>query len=91
MIADDGQDRYALNTGNSADGQPNFALTVIAGSPSEFGNTISVGDLNNDGRTDVIVTDIDADLGPFCPSSAAVYVPLESDDMDTDDLDFEAL
>ena len=69
VIADDGQDRYALNTGNSADGQPNFALTVIAGSPSEFGNTISVGDLNNDGRTDVIVTDIDADLGPFCPSS----------------------
>ena len=69
IIADDGQDRYALNTGNSADGQPNFALTVIAGSPSEFGNTISVGDLNNDGRTDVIITDVDSDLGPFCPSS----------------------
>ena len=69
IIADDGQDRYCLNTGNAADGQPNFSLTVIAGSPSEFGNTISVGDLNRDGRTDVVITDIDADLGPFCPSS----------------------
>ncbi len=69
VIADDGQDRYALNTGNAADGQPNYALTVIAGSTSEFGNTISVGDLNRDGRTDVIITDVDSDLGPFCPSS----------------------
>lgn len=69
VIADDGQDRYALNTGNAADGQPNFSLTVMAGSPSEFGNTISVGDLNRDNRTDVIITDIDSDLGPFCPSS----------------------
>lgn len=69
VIADDGQDRYCLNTGNGADGQPNFSLNVIAGSPSEFGNTISIADLNLDGRNDVIVTDIDADLGPFCPSS----------------------
>ncbi len=69
IIADDGQDRYCLNTGNAADGQPNFSLTVMTGTPSEFGNTISVGDLNKDGRTDVIITDIDADLGPFCPSS----------------------
>ena len=69
IIADDGQDRYALNTGNASDGQPNFALTVMTATPSEFGNTISVGDLNRDNRIDVIVTDIDADLGPFCPSS----------------------
>ncbi len=69
VIADDGQDRYCLNTGNAADGQPNFSLNVISGSPSEFGNTISIGDLNRDGRNDVIVTDVDSDLGPFCPSS----------------------
>ncbi len=69
VIADDGQDRYCLNTGNAADGQPNFSLTVMTATPSEFGNTISVGDLNKDGKTDVIITDIDADLGPFCPSS----------------------
>lgn len=69
VIADDGQDRYMLNAGNDATGQPNFTTTVMTGSPSEFGNTISIGDLNRDGRQDVIVTDIDADLGPFCPSS----------------------
>lgn len=69
VIADDGQDRYCLNTGNDSTGQPNFSINVIAGSPSEFGNTISIADLNRDGRNDVIVTDIDADLGPFCPSS----------------------
>lgn len=69
VIADDGQDRYCLNTGNAADGQPNYSLYVISGSPSEFGNTISIGDLNRDGRNDVIITDIDSDLGPFCPSS----------------------
>lgn len=69
VIADDGQDRYCLNTGNDGTGQPNFSINVIAGSPSEFGNTISIADLNRDGRNDVIVTDIDADLGPFCPSS----------------------
>jgi len=69
VIADDGQDRYCLNTGTDSTGQPNFSINVIAGSPSEFGNTISIGDLNRDGRPDVIVTDIDADLGPFCPSS----------------------
>lgn len=69
IIADDGQDRYCLNTGNAADGQPNYSLTVMSGSPSEFGNTISVGDLNKDGRTDAIICDIDADLGPFCPTS----------------------
>ena len=69
VIADDGQDRYCINTGNAADGQPNFSLHVIADSPSEFGNTISIGDLDRDGRKDVIVTDVDSDLGPFCPSS----------------------
>jgi hypothetical protein len=69
IVADDGQDRYCLNTGNGTDGLANFTTYVIAGSPSEFGNTISIADLNNDGRKDVIVTDVDSDLGPFCPSS----------------------
>jgi len=70
VIADDGQDRYCLNTGSDSTGQPNFSISVIADSQGGwFGNTISIADLNRDGRDDVIVTDIDADLGPFCPSS----------------------
>ncbi|MDI9410617.1 MAG: VCBS repeat-containing protein, partial [Bacteroidia bacterium] len=69
IVADDGQDRYCLNAGNGTDGLANFTTYVISGSPSEFGNTISIADLNNDGRKDVIVTDVDSDLGPFCPTS----------------------
>jgi len=69
IVADDGQDRYCLNSGNGTDGLANFVTYVISGSPSEFGNSIAIADLNNDGRKDVIVTDVDSDLGPFCPSS----------------------
>lgn len=69
VVADDGQDRYALNTGVGTDNLANFTTYVITGSPSEFGNSIAIADLNNDGRKDVIVTDVDSDLGPFCPSS----------------------
>ncbi|MBM4110490.1 MAG: VCBS repeat-containing protein, partial [Phycisphaerae bacterium] len=69
IVADDGQDRYCLNSGNGTDGLANFVTFVISGSPSEFGNSIAIADLNNDGRKDVIVTDVDSDLGPFCPTS----------------------
>ncbi len=69
VIADDSQDRYCINTGNGTDGQANFSLTVIADSVSEFGNSITITDMNNDGRRDVIITDIDADLPSFCPTS----------------------
>jgi hypothetical protein len=69
VIVDDGQDKYMLNNGNDATGLPTFTSYTIADSLSEFGNTTQVGDLDNDGRVDVIITDVDADLGPFCPQS----------------------
>ena len=69
VIVDDGQDKYLLNTGNAANGDPNFTSYTIADSLSEFGNSTQVGDLDKDGRVDVIITDVDADLGPFCPQS----------------------
>ena len=69
IIVDDGQDKYLINTGNAVDGQPNFVSYTIADSLSEFGNTTQCGDLDKDGRIDVIITDVDADLGPFCPQS----------------------
>lgn len=69
VVADDGQDKYLINTGNDASGAANFTSYTIAQSLSEFGNTIQCGDLDNDGRIDVIITDVDADLGPFCPST----------------------
>ncbi|MSR17805.1 MAG: VCBS repeat-containing protein [Phycisphaerales bacterium] len=69
VIADDGQDRYCINTGNGTDGQANFSISVIADSVGEFGNTITIADFDNDGKKDVIICDVDSDLGPFCPSS----------------------
>ena len=69
VIVDDGQDKYLINTGNDATGQPSFTSYTIADSLSEFGNSTQVGDLDKDGRIDVIVTDVDADLGPFCPQT----------------------
>lgn len=69
IVADDGQDKYLINTGNDGTGQPNFTSYTIAQSLSEFGNTIRSADLDNDGKIDTIITDVDADLGPFCPTT----------------------
>ncbi len=69
VVADDGQDKYLINTGNDANNAPNFTSYTIAQSQSEFGNSITTGDMDKDGRPDVIITDVDADLGPFCPST----------------------
>ncbi len=69
VVADDGKDKYLINTGNDANGAANFTSYTISQSLSEFGNTIQVGDLDNDGRIDAIITDVDADLGPFCPTT----------------------
>jgi hypothetical protein len=69
VVADDGKDRYALHTGNNASGQAIFSISIINDSLNEFGNAIIIEDLDLDGRKDVIVCDVDADLGPFCPTT----------------------
>lgn len=69
VVVDDGQDKVLINTGNNASGYANFTSYTIADSLAEFGNTTRVADLDNDGRKDVIICDVDADLGPFCPTT----------------------
>ena len=69
VVVDDGQDKVLINTGNNAQGYANFTSYTIADSLAEFGNTSRVADLDNDGRLDVIICDVDADLGPFCPTT----------------------
>jgi hypothetical protein len=69
VVADDGKDRYALHTGNNASGQALFSISIINDSLNEFGNAIIIEDLDLDGRNDVIICDVDADLGPFCPTT----------------------
>ena len=69
LVVDDGQDRVVINNGNGPDGFADFTTYVIADSLSEFGNTARLVDLNNDGRLDAIICDVDADVGAFCPST----------------------
>jgi hypothetical protein len=70
VVVDDGQDKVLINTGNNATtGYANFTSYTIADSLAEFGNTTRVADLDNDGKKDVIICDVDADLGPFCPTT----------------------
>jgi len=69
VIADDGIDRYAINTGNDVLGQANWTVYNISGAPGQFDHTIRIADMDKDGRVDVIITDVDADLGPFCPTT----------------------
>ena len=69
LVVDDGQDKVLINTGNGADGFANFTAYTMTDSLNEFGNTTRLADLDNDGRLDAIITDVDADLPSFCPST----------------------
>lgn len=69
VTADDGQDAYVLNNGNNGAGQATWTRYTMPDSLNEFGNSIQFGDLDQDGWKDVIIADVDSDLGPFCPSS----------------------
>lgn len=69
VITDDGQDKFLINTGNGADTFANFTSYTISDSLSEFGQTIVVTDLDNDGFQDAMIADVDGDLPPFCPTT----------------------
>ena len=69
VVVDDGQDRVLINSHNNAIGRAVFTKVTIADSLWEFGNSIAISDLDRDGFLDIITCDIDADLGPFCPTT----------------------
>lgn len=69
VITDDGQDKFLINTGNGADTFANFSSFTIASSLSEFGQTVQLADLDNDGKLDAMIADVDGDLPPFCPTT----------------------
>ncbi len=73
IATDDGNDRFALNTGNGADGLANFSSFVLVGSSSgEFGGTNHIADLNKDGFNDVLITSVDVDL-PSCNTHSKIF------------------
>lgn len=66
VLGDDGADRYLLNIGNGADGMANFeskTFSFVSGGDDGFGNNSRVVDLNNDGFNDVLIADVDVDIG----------------------------
>lgn len=69
VVVDDGQDKFLINQGNGTDGLANWTSYTIADSLSEFGNQTRVIDLDKDGKLDVLITDVDADLPSFCPTT----------------------
>ncbi len=74
VVADDSQDRYLINTGNNGAGLPQFVTYAISGVPSQFDHTIRIADMDNDGLKDVMITDVDADLGSFCPTNRNAHM-----------------
>ncbi len=66
VLGDDGSDRFLLNTGNGADGMANFeskTFSFQSGGDDGFGNNSRIVDLNNDGFNDVLISDVDVDIG----------------------------
>ncbi|MFO0873661.1 MAG: FG-GAP-like repeat-containing protein [Phycisphaerales bacterium] len=66
VVGDDGSDRYLLNTGNGADGMANFeskTFSFQSGGDDGFANNSRIVDLNNDGFADVVICDVDVDIG----------------------------
>lgn len=66
VIGDDGADRYLLNIGNGTDGLANFeskTFSFLAGGDDGFGNNSRIVDINNDGWNDVLICDVDVDIG----------------------------
>jgi hypothetical protein len=60
--SDDAADRYQLNTGNDANGNPNFSsFTYQNVADDGFGGQNVIIDLNNDGWPDTLHSDVDVD------------------------------
>jgi len=66
IVSDDGQDRYSINQGPNAQGISQFqevAFSYSGGSSDDgFGGNNIIIDLNNDGLSDCVVTDVDVDI-----------------------------
>ncbi|MFG0315773.1 MAG: FG-GAP repeat domain-containing protein [Planctomycetota bacterium JB042] len=75
-VGDDGLDRVIYNTGNDALGRPIWgpAMTFqfLAGGDDGFGNNNIIHDLDGDGWQDVVITDVDVDVGG-CSRRTHIY------------------
>lgn len=69
IISDDGADRFRVNTGNDAFGRVVWTsaqqFQFASGSDDGFASNNLIVDLNNDGWDDVIICDVDVDIGGY--------------------------
>ena len=75
VATDDGADRYYLNQGNDASGTAEFISYVFSfnvGGDDGFGSNSIIADLNNDGWNDVLIADVDVDIGS-CSRRMHIY------------------
>ncbi|MEM1178989.1 MAG: VCBS repeat-containing protein [Acidobacteriota bacterium] len=65
FIVDDGQDRYLRSAGNNAQGFATFTTHTVSTSPNTifFGGNVKFADLDNDTILDVVIADVDTDVG----------------------------
>ena len=64
VVSDHGQDRLLVNTGNDEVDQAVFVQVVIP-ETGNMGGNIGIGDLDRDGRPDLVLTDVEVDI-PGC-------------------------
>lgn len=71
-VVQDGQDQYILNEGTQAGGTISVSSHTLSGSPATtgFGGNVTTGDLDQDGYTDIVVSDVDIDI-PGCSRRSA--------------------
>jgi hypothetical protein len=72
VVSDDGIDRYLLNTGTPGPGQATFTQMSFPASSSGFGSSSRYADLNQDGKVDVLIADVDVDA-PGCTRQLRMY------------------
>lgn len=62
VIVDDGNDMFRMNQGNQGNGQVNWSSATFL-SQSGFRSNIVLADLNNNTWPDLLIADVDVDLG----------------------------
>jgi hypothetical protein len=69
FVVDDNQDRFMVNLGNDPDGHAQFDIQAVGNSPNTigFGGNVKFADLDGDTILDVLVADVDTDIGGPVP------------------------
>jgi hypothetical protein len=75
FAVDDGQDAYLVNQGNDAQDRAIFTTTDInPPATSGFGGNVTFADMNGDDDLDVLIADVDVDLGSCGSTSRNLWI-----------------